>query len=134
MTRTKADGNFASLIYRPLCVLLLLAGLFFMIWLRSSIVTLTYTLRTIEERATEARKDTKKLLAERAQLMSVSKVTSSLQTVAQNTTQNKALRTPDDRHYVTAGYVTPDRTKVVHVKKDKGPEPYRASLTTGDKN
>ncbi|MHB8881918.1 MAG: hypothetical protein ACYC69_10480 [Thermodesulfovibrionales bacterium] len=131
MTRTKADGNFASLIYRPLCVLLLLAGLFFMIWLRSSIVTLTYTLRTIEERTSEARKDTKKLMAERAQLMSVSKVTSALQTMA----QNKTLKSSDgDMRYMTAGYVIPDRTKVVHVKKSKGPEPYRASLTTGDKN
>ena len=123
MMRTKADGNVLSLMYKPFCVMLLLTGLFFLIWLRSSIVTLTYNLRSLEERTMEARKETKVLLVERAKMMSVAKVTSSLRDTVQG--ENK---------FGDGGYVTPDRTKVVLVKKSRGPEPYKASLDIRNKN
>ncbi|MGC2062638.1 MAG: hypothetical protein WA610_06645 [Thermodesulfovibrionales bacterium] len=124
MMRTRADGNIVSLFYKPLCVLLMLGGLFSLIWLRSSIVSMTYSLRDLEERTMEARKDMKILLAERSNLMSVSKVTASLN--------------EPSRHAVSAAgpiensYVMPDRTRVVMVQKNRTAEPQKASLRMGD--
>jgi hypothetical protein len=123
MMRTKADGNVLSLMYKPLCVMLLLAGLFFLIWLRSSIVTFTYNLRSLEELTMEARKETKILLAERAKLMSFAQVSSSIRDTVQG--ENK---------FGDGGYVTPSRTKVILVKKSRGPEPYKTSLEIRNKN
>ncbi|MBI5102886.1 MAG: hypothetical protein HZB33_13765 [Nitrospirae bacterium] len=122
MMRTKTGGSLISMTYKPLCVFLLLAGLFFQIWLRSGVVSLTYNLRSLEERTMEARKETKLLLAERAKLMSLAKVTSSLKDTVSG-----------ESRFGDSGYVTPDRTKVVLVKK-KSPEPYRASLEIQGKN
>lgn len=124
MMRTRADGNIVSLFYKPLCVLLMLAGLFSLIWLRSSIVSMTYSLRDLEERTMEARKDMKILLAERSSLMSVSKVTASLNEPLHNTLT--AAGTPEN------GYVTPDRTRVVMVQKNRTAEAQKASLRMGD--
>lgn len=124
MMRTRADGNIVSLFYKPLCVLLMLAGLFSLIWLRSSIVSMTYSLRDLEERTMEARKDMKILLAERSSLMSVSKVTASLNEPLHNTLT--AAGTLDN------GYVTPDRTRVVMVQKNRTAEAQKASLRMGD--
>ncbi len=124
MMRTKTDGNIVCLMYKPLCVLLILAGLFSLIWLRSSIVTMTYSLRDLEERTMEARKDMKILLAERSNLMSVSKVTASLSDSSHN---EISAVSPID-----TGYITPDRTKVVMVRKNRTAEPQTAALRLGD--
>jgi hypothetical protein len=124
MMRTRADGNIISLFYKPLCVLLMLAGLFSLIWLRSSIVSMTYGLRDLEERTMEARKDMKILLAERSSLMSVSKVTASLNEPFHNAVSSVSL--PE------SGYVMPDRTRVVMVQKNRTAEPQKASLRMGD--
>ena len=124
MMRTKADGNIVCLLYKPLCVLLILAGLFSLIWLRSSIVTMTYSLRDLEERTMEARKNMKILLAERSNLMSVSKVTASLSDSSHNAV---SAVSPLD-----TGYITPDRTRVVTVRKNRTAEPQTAALRLGD--
>lgn len=124
MMRTRADGNIVSLFYKPLCVLLMLAGLFSLIWLRSSIVSMTYSLRDLEERTMDARKDMKILLAERSSLMSVSKVTASLNEPFRNTVSGVS---PADN-----SYVTPDRTRVVMVQKNRTAEARKASLRIGD--
>jgi hypothetical protein len=124
MMRTRADGNIVSLFYKPLCVLLILGGLFSLIWLRSSIVSMTYSLRDFEERTMEARKDMKLLLAERSSLMSVSKVTASLNEPFRHTV---SAASPGEN-----SYITPDRTKVVMVQKNRNAEPQKASLRMGD--
>jgi hypothetical protein len=124
MMRTKADGNIVSLFYKPLCILLMLGGLFSLIWLRSSIVSMTYNLRDLEERTMEARKDMKILLAERSTLMSVSKVTASLDEQSRHAVSASGI--------VENGYVTPDRTRVVMVQKNRTAEPQKASLRMGD--
>lgn len=126
MMRTKANGNIISLLYKPFCVLLMLAGLFSLIWLRSSIVSMTYSLRDLEERTMEARKDMKILLAERSSLMSVSKVTASLNEPSRHLVAGSATA-PEN------GYITPDRTRVVMVQKNRTAEPQKASLRMGDK-
>jgi len=125
MMRTRADGNIISLFYKPLCVLLMLGGLFSLIWLRSSIVSMTYSLRDLEERTMEARKDMKILLAERSSLMSVSKVTASLDEPYRHAVASAAGP-------IGNGYVTPDRTRVVMVQKNRTAEPQKASLRMGD--
>lgn len=124
MMRTRADGNFASLLYKPFFVLLILGGLFSLIWLRSSIVSMTYSLRDLEEKTMEARKDMKLLLAERSSLMSVSKVTASL-----NDSSHHAVSAAAP---LENGYVTPDRTRVVMVQKNRSAGAQKASLRMGD--
>ncbi|MDA8082367.1 MAG: hypothetical protein M0024_01770 [Nitrospiraceae bacterium] len=121
MMRTKSDSTFVSLLYKPLCVVLVLAGLFSLIWLRSSIVSMTYSMRELEEKSMAARKDMKTLLAERAHLMAVSRITASLDTPAYG-----RAKSPEDV------YVTPDRTRVVLVRHNTAAEPRQASLRLGD--
>jgi hypothetical protein len=124
MMRMKAEGSIASLFYKPLCVMLLLAGLFCLIWLRSSIVSMTYSLRALEEKTMDARKDMKLLLAERANYMAVAKVSAS---VRESSHILAGVSGPAE-----SGYVMPDRTKVVMVRKNNAAEPRKASLKTGD--
>ncbi len=121
MMRTKSDSTFVSLLYKPLCVALVLAGLFSLIWLRSSIVSMTYSMRELEEKSMAAQKDMKTLLAERAHLMAVSRITASLDAPAYGW-----AKSPEDV------YVTPDRTLVVLVIHNTAAEPRQASLRLGD--
>ncbi|MBI5640639.1 MAG: hypothetical protein HZA17_09460 [Nitrospirae bacterium] len=123
MIRTKTGGSMVSLLYKPLCILSLLFSLFGLIWLRSNIVTTSYNLRTLEEKKMESLKDMKMLLAERAKLMSIEKIDASFRDGTKN-----------DNKYAGGGYIFPERIKVVHVKRNKGPEPYKASLTARETN
>ena len=123
MMHAKTDGYMLSLFYKPLCAVLLLLSLFGLIWLRSSTVTISYDLRNLEEKKAEAIKDTKMLLAERAKLMSLGKIDASFRDNLQG--ENKL---------VAGGYVFPDRVRVIHIKTNKGPEPYKASLEIRDQN
>ncbi len=120
MRRAKSNSNVLSFIVKPLCIILLLLGLFELIWLRSSIVTVTYDLRNLEVQKMEALKDMKLLLADRAKLMSIEKIGASFN--ADNNNFRKAKYNTE--------YVFPDRVKVVHIKKGKGPEPFRVSLSS----
>lgn len=123
MIRLKKDGDMISLLYKPVCIALLLLGLFGLVWLRSHAVSVAYGLRDLEEQKMGALKEKKSLLAERAKLMSLSNI-------------DPALRNPSrgDRKYASADFVFPDRVKVIHVKRNKGPETYRASLDVGRRN
>ena len=107
-----------SLLDKPLCVALLLIGLFGLIWLRSGVTTVAYDLRTLEDKKMDALKETKILLANRAKLMSLEKIDASFKT----NTQGEAT---------FAEYVFPDRTRVVHIARSRGPETYKASLDVG---
>jgi hypothetical protein len=119
--RTKTYSNMLSLLGKPLCVALLLIGLFGLIWLRSGVTTVAYDLRTLEDQKMGARKETKILLAERAKLMSLEKLDASFRT---DTRGEKKF----------ADYVFPDRARVVHIARSRGTETYRASLDVGNRN
>jgi hypothetical protein len=121
MMRTKTNSNMVSLVYKPLCIAFLLFGLFGLIWLRSSVTTVAYDLRNLEEKKGDALKDEKILLAERARLMSLEKLDVSFRT-----------NSGDEGKY--SDYVFPDRTKVVHIAGGRAPQLYQASFNTRSRN
>ena len=117
MRRTHND--FWSFIYKPVCIIILLLGLFGLVWLRSSVVSIAYDLRALEEKKMASQKETKMLLADRAKVISLASIGSSFQGQGQGN---------GDYKLVSSGYVFPDRVKVVHIKKHTGPETYKASF------
>jgi len=82
--------------FKPLFFVLLLSGIFGIVWLRSSILTMEYTISELETKKMERLREAKMLLAERAVLLSMQKV------------ERTAVK--------TLGLVFPDRTRVVQVK------------------
>jgi hypothetical protein len=121
MMRTKTNTNMLSLLYKPLCIAFLLFGLFGLIWLRSSVTTVAYDLRNLQEKKDDALRNEKILLAERAKLMSLEKLDVSFRTKVQ----------AESRY---ADYVFPDRTKVIHITESRGPRVYQASFNGGSRN
>lgn len=117
MMRTKTNQNMLSFLHKPLCMVLLLFSLFGLIWLRSNVASLAYELRSLEEKKTEALKDMKFSLAERAKLMSLEKIDASFKGSIQG-----------DTVYANSGYVFPDRVRVVHIQQNRRPEALKASL------
>ncbi len=114
-------NDFLEFMYKPLCIIILLFGLFSMVWLRSGVVSISYDLRNLEEKKMESLKDMKMLLADRSKLISLVNIGSTLQSQRQR-------QDSGDYKRVSSGYVFPDRVKVIHVKKHTGPETYKASL------
>ncbi|MEW6674571.1 MAG: hypothetical protein AB1348_00875 [Nitrospirota bacterium] len=102
MIRTGSNKNMLSFIVKFLCVALLLFGVFGLVWLRSSIINLEYNLGDLEKKRMEHLKERTLLLAERASLLSPL--------------------------HLTHGFVFPDRVRVIHVKKQRGPAPYKVAL------
>ncbi|MEW6215169.1 MAG: hypothetical protein AB1478_08215 [Nitrospirota bacterium] len=100
-----------SFILKPLFITLLLFGVFCIVWLRSNVVTLEYNLGDLEKKRIECLKERKMLRAEKASLLSFERVNASL-----------------SRNY---GFVFPDRVRVIYVKRQKGSQPYKASLKRG---
>lgn len=96
---------------KPVSVVLLLFSIFSIVWLRSSFVSLEYSISSLEKKKTALMRDMKMLAAERASLMSVER----FERVANNGAVN-------------GGFAFPDRVKVVHVKKANDKEPYMASF------
>jgi len=117
----RSNNDFLFFIYKPLCVILLLFGLFGMVWLRSGVVSISYDLRNLEEKKMEALKDMKMLLADRSKVISLANIGSTLQSQGQR-------QGGGDYKRVSSDYVFPDRVKVIHVKKRTGSETYKASL------
>jgi hypothetical protein len=122
MIGTKTDGNVLSLLYKPLCVVVLLVGLFGLIWLRSSVVAIAYDLRNLEEKKMDSLKDRNILLAERAKLMSIEKIGASFR----GSMHARASLASGENMFS-------NRVRVVHIKKGGSPGPYRASLTVKNK-
>ena len=114
-------NSMMSLIGRPLSVVLLLLGLFGLVWLRSSVTAVTYNIRDLEEKRTAEFKESKALLAERSKLMALSTIDYSGQRQS-------------DRKLVSGTYVFPDRIKVVNVTRTKGPEAYKATYPVGERH
>ncbi len=117
MIHTKTSGGVLSLLYKPLCVALLLLGLFGLVRLRSNVVALHYEIRNLEEKKTEAVKNTKLLLAERAKFASLDKIAAAFQ----DDRGEKVVSSAGENLFG-------NRVRVVHVKRNNGPQPYRASL------
>jgi hypothetical protein len=118
----RSHNDFWSFIYKPVCIIILLFGLFGLVWLRSSVVSIAYDLRTLEEKKMAAQKETKMLLAGRSKAISLASIGSSLQGQVQGRGNG------DAKLVVGSGYVFPDRVKVIHIKKQTGPETYKASF------
>ena len=116
MRRKRKSSGF-SLVFRPLCMVLLLFSVFGLVWLRSSVTSAAYALRELEDKRSRELKEMKALLAERASLMALSTL---------DFPQQGEART--GRKLVSGGYVFPDRVKVVHIRRHTGPDTYRASL------
>jgi hypothetical protein len=91
-----AQKSMVSCFLKPLFVLLLLSGIFGIVWLRSSILTMEYRISELENKRMERLREAKMLVAERAALLSMQKV------------EKTAVR--------TLGLVFPDRTRVLYVK------------------
>jgi len=91
---------------KPLFVALLLFGIFGIIWLRSNLISLEYTISELENKRMERLRETKMLMAERASMLSIQRV------------EGTAVR--------DLGLVFPDRTRVVYVK-DRGAGPQMVS-------
>jgi hypothetical protein len=97
-----------SFIFRPLCIALLLVGQFGLVWLKSHVLNLEYNIGVLEKIKTDHIKERRLLLAERAGLQSLERLEA---TAMEN-----------------SSFIFPDRVKVIHVKKQKGSFPRKASL------
>jgi len=122
MRRSKKGGMF-SWAYKPLCFAVVLFGLFGLVWLRSGVTTATYNIRDLEDKRTTALREMKTLMAERSKLMALSSIY--LPSEGQSQSEKKL---------VSNGYVFPDRVKVIHVTRTKGPEVYKASYKAEKKD
>ncbi len=122
MIGSKTDANMLSLLYKPLCAVILLLGLFGLIWLRSSVVAIAYDLRNLEENKMGSLNDRNILLAERAKLMSIEKIDASFR----GSTQGNAGLAAGENMFS-------NRVRVIHIKRNAVPGPYRASLTVKNK-
>lgn len=116
-------GKSCSAVSYLLCSIVLFFGVFTLVKLRSDFVSTSYELRTLEEKKIAALKETKTLLAERSKLISVANLDIPLQSP---TNENKKL--------VSSEYVFPDRVRVIHVAKSKGPEAHKASYQPKNQN
>jgi hypothetical protein len=113
----RSQNDFFSFVYKPACILMLLLGLFGLVWLRASVVSIAYDLRALEEKKMASLKEMKMLLADRSKVISVANIGASLQGQGKGYVQR-----------VSGSFVFPDRVKVIQVKRHTGPETYRASL------
>lgn len=95
-----------SFIVKSLCIVLLVFGLFGIVWLRSEILRLEYSIADLEKKKMEYLKEKRMLFAEKARLLSFEMISASL----------------------GEEFVFPDRTRVIHVKKQRGVEPHKVLL------
>ena len=115
MRRTRKNSLF-SVMYKPLCIVLLLFSVFGLVWLRSTVTSAAYSLRELEDKRSRELKEMKTLLAERSSLMALAKLELPVQDGSRS-----------GRKLVSGGYVFPDRVKVIHVQRSNGPDIRKAS-------
>lgn len=108
MTHPHSHRGIFSFVLIPLAGVLLLFGIFSIVWLRSSVRTVEYSIAQLDNKRMETLKERKMLMAEKASLLSIQNV--------------------KDTWDGQAGLVFPDRVKVIYVKKERGVTPYKASL------
>lgn len=105
----KSGMNLLLFICKPLLVLLLIIGVFGLVYLRSSCVKIEYSLGDLEKKKMNYLKERKMLLAEKTKLLSYAKLEAS--------------------HSDSEGFSLPDRRmKVIYLAKQKKSLPYKASL------
>jgi hypothetical protein len=97
-----------SFIFRPLCIALLLVGQFGLVWLKSHVLNVEYNIGILEKIKTDHIKERRLLLAEKAGLQSLERL------------EAAAME--------NSSFIFPDRVKVIHVKKQRGSLPRKASL------
>jgi len=102
--------NILSFIYKPLLIVILILGVFSLVYLRSSFLRLEYSLGDLEKKKMHYLKERKMLLAEKTKLLSFAQLGTS-------------------HGYGSEGFSLPDRRmKVVYLAKEKGSLPHKASL------
>ncbi|TAL22763.1 MAG: hypothetical protein EPN94_10475 [Nitrospirae bacterium] len=107
MTHAHSHKGIFSFVLIPLVLGFLLFGIFSIVWLRSSVRTIEYSIAQLDNKRMEELKARKMLMAEKASLLSIQNV--------KNAGGEKL------------GLVFPDRVKVIYVKKERGITPYRVS-------
>ncbi|OGW39575.1 MAG: hypothetical protein A2Y97_11930 [Nitrospirae bacterium RBG_13_39_12] len=107
MIHTNSGRIIFTFVLKPLFIALLLIGVFCLVYLRSSVMTLEYKLSDLEKTKMDYLRDRKMLLAEKTSLLSLKKIASLTE---------------------TQGFILPDRIKVIHVREQRGLLPYKASL------
>ena|SRR5208283_4256104 len=105
--------NWFVVLLKPVSLMMLLFMIFGIVWLRSSVVSLEYSLSNLEKKKTELMRDKKVLAAEQSNLLYIGR----LQSVASN----------------GAGFEFPDRVRVIYVKASDKSDIYKASLTVAKK-
>jgi len=103
--RRKKRGLLSYIII-PLYFILILFGLFSVVWLRTEIVNTEYRMGRLENTMTEVFKERRALFAEKAELCSPSRL------------ENVATQ--------KLGLTTPEREKVFVVKRSSAPSTYKA--------
>ena len=104
----KTRMSLVTFVLRPVVIVLLFAGVFGLVYLRSNVTKLEYSLGELEKKKVQCLRDQKMLFAEKTSQLSFARLESS----------------PDNRD----GFILPDRLRVVHVSKDAGSLPRYASL------
>ncbi len=97
-------------IVKVLSIFFLIIAVFTVVWLRGSVTSLEYKLSTLEKMKTEALRDQKTLVAQKAGLMALTRV--------------------DKIDLAGSGFSFPERKRVVYVKGIDVKGPYKASYTT----
>ena len=99
--------SFTSCIIVPVGVMMLLCGVFGIVWLRSNLIAMEYGISELEKSRMDRLRETKMLMAEKAALLASQKV--------------------EKTAAGSLGLVVPDRRRVVYVKT-RTAVPYRASF------
>jgi hypothetical protein len=97
-------------IVKVLSIFFLIIAVFTVVWLRASVTSLEYKLSTLEKMKTEALREQKTLVAQKAGLMALTRV--------------------DKIDLAGSGFSFPERKRVVYVKGIDVKGPYKASYTT----
>jgi hypothetical protein len=108
MIRAGVSGNKYLFIFKFLLIILLIISVFCLVYIRSGVLKLEYSLGELEKAKMERLKERKSLIAKKTSLISFKKLETSL---------NK-----------DNPFVLPDRIKVIHIDKQKRYMPYKTSL------
>ena len=103
----RQTGNRTVTMLKALSFVMLGVMIFSLIWLRSNVTTLEYRLSSLEKSRAEALRDQKALIAEKAGLMTLTRVEKS--------------------DLEGMGFTFPERKRVVYVKGAEEKAPYKVS-------
>jgi hypothetical protein len=96
------------IILRIFLITILLFGMFGLVYLRSGVMKLEYSIGELEKIKMDNLRERKILLAEKTSILSFEK-----------------LETPINK---SEEFIVPDRVKVIHLKRQKGYLPYKAAF------